>query len=383
MTKKEFRAKGIGMPNVGEDVQEWIQVLRRIHGLSPEVNMVRIYVPPTCALDSDCFKPFMREADRLGIYVLVPGTGTVWGWLPGQAAACKPETADGCYKTGGVLGFGQKVVQRFNYPNTLAIVIGNEFDMQMYKFVSVLKAYARDLKRYMDMCDSNAESPTNGLMRRIPLMYANSDDGGDPIVKRKADYLFCDNSSVSVDIFGLNVERWCDDVGGRGQYDHINSWVGGRKYPGAFLFSEMGCTKTGLPKAFNGSRSWNQVEDFFVNFPAVDGFVAYTYYGNKDFNMFDSDKANASELQDGKNFFERLNHTGDEPQVSPSEGGMVPECPTTIHGEDIGDYNDVQFYSTGPTGWAPSCPKPYQSDNSTSDLDSASATLAGSVQIMV
>jgi len=367
VTKKQFHAKGIGMPNVGEDVQEWIKVLQRIHELSPEVNMVRIYVPPTCAFEGLCFKPFMKEADKLGIYVLVPGTGTQWGWLPGTASACKPETPEGCYKAGGVLGFGQKVVQHFNYPNTLAIIIGNEFDMQMLKFIPLLKAYARDLKAYMEMCDTDKDSPTRGQMRKIPLMYASSDDRGDAGVRPKAEYLFCDSRNSSVDIFGLNVERWCEDKTGRGEYNKINKWVGDGKYPGAFLFSEMGCTQTGLPTSYNKSRTWNQVQDFFTNFPAMDGFVAYTYYGNKDFNMFSSEESDAQINQDGKNFFERLNHTGEEPQSEPTEDAVAPECPETILGIEIGSYHDVKAYTTGPTGWAPSCPKPYDSKNLTSE----------------
>mmetsp|Transcript_124341 Transcript_124341/g.398149 ORF Transcript_124341/g.398149 Transcript_124341/m.398149 type:complete len:261 (+) Transcript_124341:209-991(+) len=123
-TGKEFRAKGIGMPNSGEDVKEWIAVLQRIKSIASSLNVVRLYELPTCALVSDCFKGFMLEADKLGVYVLAPGTGTTWGWLPGSASACTPATADGCYKAGAVLGWGQTIIQRFNYPNTLAIVMG-------------------------------------------------------------------------------------------------------------------------------------------------------------------------------------------------------------------------------------------------------------------
>merc|ERR1712183_554497 len=116
-----------------------------------------------------------------------------------MGGAC--QNADECYKKGGVLGWGQKIVQRFHYPNTLAIVIGNEFDMQMRPFMPTLKAYARDLKSHMRMCDSHPESPTRGSMRQIPLLYASSDDAGDVFVRTKMTYMFCGSSNVSVDIF--------------------------------------------------------------------------------------------------------------------------------------------------------------------------------------
>merc|ERR1719359_1523387 len=192
VTGKQFHGRGIAFPDVqSEDASEWVKVLKRIKGLSPHINLVRIYRPPDCALSSDCFAPFMQAADQMGVYVVVPGTGIAWGYLPTEPAdfGGNDATADKCYKKGNVLGFGQSIVQRFNYPNTLAIVIGNEFVQKhhMWPYISVLKAYVRDLKSYMAMCDSDAESPTKGAMRQIPLMFASSDDLGDPAVKEKAD----------------------------------------------------------------------------------------------------------------------------------------------------------------------------------------------------
>mmetsp|Transcript_124340 Transcript_124340/g.398146 ORF Transcript_124340/g.398146 Transcript_124340/m.398146 type:complete len:423 (+) Transcript_124340:209-1477(+) len=340
-TGKEFRAKGIGMPNSGEDVKEWIAVLQRIKSIASSLNVVRLYELPTCALVSDCFKGFMLEADKLGVYVLAPGTGTTWGWLPGSASACTPATADGCYKAGAVLGWGQTIIQRFNYPNTLAIVMGNEFDMQMLPFIPALKAYVRDLKAHMKMCNTNDASLTKGQMRSIPLMYACSDDRGNEGVFPKADYMFCDTEA------------------GKVVYDGINSFIAGRQYPGSFFFSEMGCSKTNVA---GHVRTWTQVHDFFNDFPAIDGFTAYTYSGNKDFDMFDSPLANATENEDGHHFFSGMKALGDEPQTNPAPS-QRPTCPSTILGDAITSYHDVQTYNTGPAGEPSGCPKPYQNSN--------------------
>jgi len=355
-TSKQFRAQGIGFPNVGENVDDWIDVLNRINKLAPNTNVIRIYELPTCAFDTACFEKFMLVADSLGIYVVVPGTGTQWGWLPGSASACDPQTASGCYKAGGVLGFGQTMIRQFNYPNTLAIVIGNEFDMQMAKFMPVLKAYARDLKKHMQWCNTEDTSPTKGSMRMIPLMYANSDDRGNSGVIPKADYMFCGSEDVSVDIFGLNIERWCDDAGGAGQYSTLNGIIKAKEYPGAFFFSEMGCSKTNVK---GGTRTWTQVKGLFSNYPSVDGFAAYVYAGNKDFDMFDGNFANATEYKDGENFFDAMKEVGDEPTESTSVVTR-PTCPSSILGNPMTSVDDVEAYDTGKAGLASSCPQPYK-----------------------
>jgi len=258
----QFHPKGIGFPNVGKDVNvtEWIAVLQRIKGFSSEINLIRLYEPPTCAtkFEDSCFEAFMQEADKLGIYVLVPGSGTDWGYFPGLPSACGPTfNMQDCYKTGGVLGFGRTVVNNFNFPNTMAIILANEMEQNMAA-LPVLKAYARDLKLYKSMCNSNGDSPTSGNMRQIPLMYAATDSAAD--TWDEADYLFCGSQDVSIDVYGLNCERWVSDKGGRGQYDKINSIVAARKWPGVYMHSEEG-GPYGAP--YPAVPSWNQIPGYF------------------------------------------------------------------------------------------------------------------------
>jgi len=222
--------------------------------------------------------------------------------------------------------------------------------------MGVLKAYSRDLKRYLTMCNSENDSPTKGQMRGIPLAYASSDDSGDAGVQPKADYLMCESESVSVDMFGLNIERWCDDGAGPGAYQIVNDWVAQKNYPGSFFFSEMGCGKN--LGTYTGSRSWAQIPDFFTKFSAIDGFAAYAYYGNKDFDMFDAPTSTATEYEDGTNFFTNMGAVGSEPPPV-STDGTYASCPSEILGSSIVDYNTIDWYDTGATGYAPQCPKPY------------------------
>merc|ERR1712048_509911 len=172
--------------------------------------------------------------------------------------------------------------------------------MAMYPFLSVLKAYARDLKAYMKMCNEDENSPAKGKMRQVPLMYAGADV---PQMWTVADYLFCDGAHVSIDIFGLNFERWCEDASGKIEQDNLDKLVSEKQFPGAFMLSEMGC---GIDQVPDHVRTWNEVPGFFENWQ-LDGFVAYCYWSsNPNFNMFDGPTSRSTELQDGKNFFANM-----------------------------------------------------------------------------
>lgn len=362
-TGEQFRAKGIDFPNVDKtDVGAWVKTLHRIRKESSNINAVRIYQPPLCAFSSDCFHIFMAEADALGVYVLVPGTGLTTGWLPNDPSACvfpntsTEPTANGCYRNGGVLGLGQNVIQRFNFPNTLAIVLANELDYpRMYKYVAFLKAYARDLKTHMLMCNNDTDSPTQGKMRNIPLLYAKSDDGGDPKDEAFAKYLFCGGHNISIDIFGLNNERYCSSQGAA-QYQGINKWVTDSKFPGAYMHTEEGCSN--IP--YNGTRDWAQIKGFFENYPAFDGFFGYTYYdGQPMWGMFDGPNSTSKIFQDGMNFFANVDNHGAEPK-SPEVSPVIPDCSDVKLDPEMFSVDSVEWYKTGESGDVKNCPLPYE-----------------------
>jgi len=362
-TGKQFRGKGIGFPNVGKnaDVKDWIAVLRRIHKLSTEINLIRIYEPPSCSVvfGNTCFESFMREADSLGIYVIIAGSGTDWGYFPGLKNSCK-DPMD-CYKKGGVLGFGRQVVLNFNFPNVFAIVLANEVE-QNIPAMPALKAYARDMKLQMKLCNENKDSPTKGKMRQIPLMYAATDTG--PSFVNEADYLFCGGADVSLDIFGLNIERWISDEGGRSEYKKVNAQVIAKQWPGAFVHSEEGgpYSKTGHP--YPKYRTWNQMKGFFEHYPAISGFAAYAYFGAKQFNMFDGISADAKIFKDGEQFFKRIKEIGPDPAHEPFAFGRSPECNSTLTVRNVvypmADFAQAKIYATGPNSYAINCPKPWQ-----------------------
>merc|ERR1711933_469559 len=193
-------------------------------------------------------------------------------------------------------------------------------------------------------------------MRMVPLMYASNDDKGDPLDREKATYLFCGKKEESIDMFGLNVERWCDPHDNVA-YDSIDEWVGRAKFPGAFLFSEMGCSATG--QGYHGARDWKQVPDFFNKFKHIDGFSAYAFWniGATEFNMFDGGTDSAQMYLDGFNFFEQLTQVGtDRSQEAGSSSN--PKCSSTLGGAKIEpmptSYDDDLFPQSD-------CPKPLKS----------------------
>jgi len=383
---KQFFVKGMGFPNVGKEatIEDWIAALEKIHKLGPKINAIRIYILPNCALEAkdpskpkpNCFEPFMRKADEFGIYVLIPASGDIWGWFPGTPSGCKPALSkdssdlNGCYTAGGLLGFGRQILNNFNYPNVLAFVLANEVE-QNYQAFPVLKAYARDLKDRMKLCNEDDDSATKGQMRQIPLTYAGTDTGNSAFFEL-ADYLLCDSNDVSLDIISLNIERWVSDAGGTREYTNLNQMVGAKKWPAAWLHSEEGGPHHG-PTA---SRTWNQLEGFFNNFTHFDGYFAFSYYSDThDFDMFDGPSASANIIPDGKTFFEKMSKIEQHPTTIDPNGveTVTPQCASTI--SRVGktypmvDYNTIKVYDTGPNGWVNSCPDPWQDMKKDTNLD--------------
>lgn len=348
-------------------------MLEKIHELAPHVNTVRIYELPACAVKAAddhgfcSFKDFMRKADALGIYVIIPASGTEWGWFPGHPDACHPpltnspsDDLNGCYNgsAGGILGFGLNMINNFNFPNILAIVLANEIE-QNYQAFPVLKAYARDMKKHMNLCDSNDESPTKGKMRRIPITYAATDTGNDPLLQL-TDYLLCGSGDVSLDIMGVNIERWTNDKGGHDEYRALSDAVGQKKWPAAWIHTEEGG-----PDHDHKSRTWHQVEYFFANYSHFDGYCAYAWWSaNHDFDMFDSLDVNANMYPDGKAFFDSMSKCGPDPPTTQPGDTVTPTCASTLSRSGktyvMVDFDSINSYDTGANAYAKNCPAPWQ-----------------------
>merc|ERR1712046_34060 len=116
--------------------------------------------------------------------------------------------------------------------------------------------------------------------------------------------------------------------------------------------------------------SWAQVPDFFSTFGAIDGFAAYTYNGNPDFDMFDDKTSTATELDDGSNFFTNMASIGSEPKPVASDG-TLPACPSAILDTAIEDYNSINWYDTGEAGYPAQCPAPYGSSSRAVAIDTS------------
>lgn len=266
------------------------------------MNTVRLYEFPQCFFTNKwCFKPFMKKADELGMYVLLPGTATL------KYIDVTATTAQVGYTSASVLDFGRMVVRNAFYPNALAVVLGNEyFDLakkNTFQFVNAINAYARDLKAYM--------TETCKVQNPIPLMYA-ARDLGDKYTPALMEALSCGTADTSIDMFGHNDERWCSNSKSD-SYDAVKKFLGQLKLPLPFFFSEMGCTQKKMcPPQHDANklcpREWNDVKDFFETFKRIQGYVAYTYWrvGDPDYFMFDGKFGNSTINQDGKNFFEKI-----------------------------------------------------------------------------
>ena len=111
----------------------------------------------------------MALAESLGLYVLVPLTGTVWGYLKADVPSpnCYSDEIDGYGNVGSNLVWNAKaVIAEFSgYPNTLMFVAGNELMLHNGgPAFPCLKALVRDLHAFQSLCEAN--------MRRVPLIYA-------------------------------------------------------------------------------------------------------------------------------------------------------------------------------------------------------------------
>jgi hypothetical protein len=359
VTGERFQILGVGFPDglLSAPIQTWIDVLVNIKKNGPNVNVIRLYEFPQDFFDHPLwFKDFMLKADELGVYVLVPGTTRI------RYIDVTAKDAQASYTAVPVLDFGRQVVQGTYYPNTLAIVLGNEYfdpaKPSTFQFINGIKAYARDLKAYM--------AETCNLDHPIPLMYA-SRDLGDGMISELMEALSCGTAEESIDIFGNNNERWCDNTHTTA-YDTVETFLEALQVPVPFFFSEMGCSKFMMgPRGKDGcstkvcSREWNEISDFFEKYKRMDGFVAYAYWrdGPVDFNMFDERYANATLNDDGKNFFNKIAEVKHVPRT---QGSTVrPECKQTFSSTKMFPVTDYKAYNK--EKWdASTCPaKQYRS----------------------
>lgn len=222
VTAKRFYVKGMTYGYEVENTYKkyWKQAIDNIAAVKG-TNTVRIYnVNP--AIDVDGFPKvntnydeFMQYMQSQGLYVLVPLTPpgfAPWGNCPLNREGLPPLNSTATCYPSCLLSYAQSVINVFSkYTNTLSFIIGNEVmnGDNTWGAAPCVKAFARDVKAYMNSCRSS--------MRPIPLTYSSADTPGstpphspDVMDALKAQYLSCDGSA-SIDIYGLNLYRWCSD----------------------------------------------------------------------------------------------------------------------------------------------------------------------------
>ena len=313
-----FFMKGIAFPvSVFEsyNATAWIGILRQLAALDLEYNTVRVYrMDPS--ID---YAEFFETAASLGIYVIVPLTGS-----SGGAILDRGKAAPHCY-TADLFEYGRASLENYlRHPNVLAGMLANEVmnNEDSWKAAPCIRAYARDLKLYMRL----------HAYRRLPLIYAAQHSGiggagGDvSTMWLTLNYLTCKSSSISgntpmatlpssVDVMGINVESFCssqesfvfNEDGDAGSYYSL--WLGLHQSTVPLVFTEMGCSHSqfdrdnglGTP---GGIRDWRQVSIVLHEMSDTwSGFCAYAYHGNTMFNMFEGGPWRTDPLTPTEDFF--------------------------------------------------------------------------------
>ena len=82
------------------------------------------------------------------------------------------------------------------------------YDDRSWNALPCVKSFVRDIKAFMGACTSFGQ-------RQIPLMYSSRDGGPTNMASGAmnrfiADYLSCGSQDQSVDIFSINIARWCN-----------------------------------------------------------------------------------------------------------------------------------------------------------------------------
>ncbi|KIO26570.1 carbohydrate-binding module family 43 protein [Tulasnella calospora MUT 4182] len=208
------------------------------------VNTIRVYSVNSALNHDSC----MQALSEAGIYVILDLALLVNGSIDRASPTWTSNLLD--LYIGTIHAFSK-------YDNVLAYNVGNEVVTAPAESVSApfIKAAVRDVKAYLKSKGSSA------------LVSYSSTDGADAAL---ADYLACDTDASSIDLYGLNVYRWCGD-GSISNYNGIISDF--QNYPIPAYFSEFGCIKS-------PPRLWTEVAALFgkqmVN--EWSGGVAFSYF---------------------------------------------------------------------------------------------------------
>lgn len=211
------------------------------------VNTVRVYSVNSALNHDSC----MQALSSAGIYVILDLALPVNGSIDRVSPAW----------TDNLLNLYTGTVDAFlKYDNVLAFNVGNEVVTAPADTISgpFIKAAARDIKAYLKSKSSSA------------LISFSSTDGDAGWRVALAEYLACDTDATSIDLYGLNVYRWC----GAGSITNYQSIITDyANFPIPAYFSEFGCI-TSPP------RLWTEVAALFGDQMVNEwsGGIAFSYF---------------------------------------------------------------------------------------------------------
>lgn len=212
------------------------------------INTIRVYSIDPTKNHTEC----MNALDEAGIYVIadtsLPLNGSINRASPSWDVSLMEQ-------------YFRQIDNLKSFPNLLAFNVGNEIvtKQENMNAAPFIKASVRETKAYLKSVNSSAL-----------VSYASTDGGGYTI--DLAYYLTCGEPDTSVDLYGINVYRWCGDS------NYQSSGYAAFKdnfqaLSSALYMSEFGCDTA--PK-----RLWTEVEAIYSSLMSDlwSGGSAFSYY---------------------------------------------------------------------------------------------------------